>query len=115
MIGPKFYAWDRDGKPLAFGRLYTYNSRTNTPKATYQSEDQVVENTNPVILNGEGYANVYLSGSYKMVLKDKDENEIWSSDPVSASQPSEWINCFTATYNSPSTCHCAVVSPIERL
>ena len=100
MIGPKFYAWDKNGKPLAFGKLYTYQARTNDPKDTYQSEDQIVPNTNPVILNGEGYANVYLSGSYKMVLKDKDENEIWSSDPVSAAQPSEWVNCLSATYLS---------------
>lgn len=101
MIGPKFYARSRDDKPLAFGKLYTYQAQTNTPKPTYQSEDQVVENTNPVILNGEGYANIYLSGSYKMVLKDADENEIWSADPVTASQPNEWVNCLTATYASP--------------
>lgn len=100
MIGPKFYAWDRNGKPLAFGKLFTYQARTNVPKATYQSEDQVVENTNPVILNGEGYANVYLSGSYKMVLKDDKDNEIWSSDPVSSAQPEEWVICLTATYVS---------------
>jgi hypothetical protein len=100
MIGPKFYAWDHDGKPLAFGKLYTYQSRTNTPKATYQSEDQVVENTNPVILNGEGYADVYLAGSYKMVLKDSDDNEIWSSDPVTSASAEEWVNCFAATYVS---------------
>ncbi|AUR93157.1 coil containing protein [Vibrio phage 1.184.A._10N.286.49.A5] len=103
MIGPKFYAWDRNGKPLAFGKLYTYQARTNVPKATYQSEDRVVENTNPVILNGEGYANVYLDGSYKMVLKDKDENEIWSSDPVTSAQFEEWVNCLSATYLSPTT------------
>jgi hypothetical protein len=103
MIGPKFTAWDKNGNPLAFGRLYTYQARTNIPKPTYQSEDQVVENTNPVILNGEGYANIYLSGSYKMVLKDSDENEIWTSDPVSASQPEEWVNCLTATYLSPNS------------
>lgn len=101
MIGPKFYAWDRNGKPLAFGKLYTYQARTNIPKPTYQSEDKVVENTNPVILNGEGYANVYLDGSYKMVLKDKDENEIWTSDPVTESSPSEWVNCISAQYVSP--------------
>lgn len=103
IIPPKFYAWDRNGKPLAFGKLYTYQARTNTPKPTYQSEDQVVENTNPVILNGEGYANVYLDGSYKMVLKDQNDNEIWSSDPVSASQPSEWVDCRIATYISPDS------------
>lgn len=103
MIGPKFYAWDRNGKPLAFGKLYTYQARTNNPKDTYQSEDQIVPNSNPVILNGEGYANVYLSGSYKMVLKDADENEIWSSDPVSSAEPSEWVVCLTATYVSSTT------------
>ncbi len=103
IIGPKFYAWGRDGKPLAFGKLYTYQARTNVPKDTYQSEVQVVENPNPVILNGEGYANVYLSGSYKMVLKDADENEIWSSDPVSANEVSEWKNCLSTTYLSPTS------------
>lgn len=103
MIGPKFYAWDRNGKPLAGGKLYTYQARTNAPKATYQSEDAVVENTNPVILNGEGYANVYLVGSYKMVLKDDKDNEIWSSDPVTASEASEWGNCLSATYLSPTS------------
>ena len=103
MIGPKFYAWDRNGKPLAFGKLYTYQARTNVPKPTYQSEDQVVENSNPVVLNGEGYANVYLHGSYKMVLKDDNENEIWSSDPVSASKAEEWTNCQSATYLSSSS------------
>ncbi len=102
MIGPKFYAWDRNGKPLAFGKLYTYQARTNIPKATYQSEDMVVENTNPVILNGEGYANIYLDGQYKMVLKDKDENEIWTSDPVSSNKADEWVNCMFAAYVSPT-------------
>ncbi|ABV74286.1 hypothetical protein BA3_0001 [Thalassomonas phage BA3] len=100
MIGPKFYAWDRNGKPLAFGKLYTYEARTNVPKDTYKSEDQITPNTNPVILNGEGYADVYLDGSYKMVLKDDKDNEIWSSDPVTANQAQEWINCFAATYIS---------------
>jgi len=102
MIGPKFYAWDRNGNPLAFGKLYTYQARTNTPKPTYQSEDQVVENTNPVILNGEGYADVYLSGSYKMVLKDDKDNEIWSSDPVTAATAEEWNNCMPAEYVAPN-------------
>ena len=103
MIGPKFYGFGKDGTPLAFGKLYTYQARTNAPKDTYQSEDQEVANTNPVILNGEGYANVYLDGSYKVVLKDSDDNEIWSADPVTAQVAEEWINCLAATYLSPTS------------
>lgn len=103
IIGPKFYAWDRDGKPLAFGKVYTYKARTNAPQVTYQSEDAVVANTNPVILNGEGYGNIYLDGSYKVVVKDKDDNEIWTADPVTAQGGEEWVNCMTATYLSATT------------
>lgn len=103
IIGPKFYAWDRNGKPLAFGKVYTYQARTNTPRSTFQSEDAAVENTNPVVLNGEGYANIYLDGSYKIVVKDKDDNEIWTADPVSASGGEEWVNCMTATYLTSTT------------
>ena len=103
MIGPKFYAWDNDGKPLAFGKVYTYKARTNAPKDTYQSEDGVVANTNPVILNGEGYANIYLDGSYKIVVKDADNNERWTTDPVTAQGGEEWVNCVSASYLSGSS------------
>ena len=103
MIGPKFYAWDNDGKPLAFGKVYTYKARTNAPKDTYQSEDGVVANTNPVILNGEGYANIYLDGSYKIVVKDADNNERWTTDPVTAQGGEEWVNCVSASYLSPKS------------
>lgn len=102
MIGPKFYAWDDNGVPLAFGKLYTYQARTNVPKPTYTSEDQTVENTNPVILNGSGYADVYLDGSYKIVLKDVNDNEIWTADPVTPGAASEWQNTMSATYVSPT-------------
>ena len=98
IIGPKFYAWDRNGKPLAFGKIFTYQARTNTPKPTYQSEDQKVENTNPVILNGEGYANIYLSGSYKIVLKDDKDNEIWTADPVSEAADGNGLSYVLTAY-----------------
>lgn len=100
MIGPKFYGWDNDGNPLAFGKLYTYRTDTTELKDTYQGEGGVTPNTNPVILNGEGYANVYLSGSYNMILRDADDNDIWSQDPVSENNSSEWTNCTTVEYVS---------------
>ena len=101
MIGPKFYAFD-DGEIVPFARLYTYAARTNIPKKTYQSEDGIVENSNPIIMNGDGYADVYLDGSYKIVLKDADDVEIYTEDPVTGVTTSEWINCQDASYESPS-------------
>jgi len=106
MISPKFYAWDRNGKPLAFGKVYTYQARTNTPKPTYHSEDQIVPNTNPVILSGEGYADIYLDGSYKIVVKDSNDNEIWTADPVTqgGGDGSDTYSQFTLTgyYSTPT-------------
>jgi len=94
IIGPKFYAWDSDtGKPLAFGKVYTYQAGTNTPKATFTSEGGETQNANPVILNGAGYADIYLNGSYKVVVKDADDVEVWTSDPVSdpSQLQQEWV------------------------
>jgi hypothetical protein len=105
IIGPKFYAWDSDtGKPLAFGKVYTYAAGTNTPKATWQSEDGAVANTNPVILNGAGYADIYLRGRYKIVVKDEDDVEVWTADPVSdaSSLLQPWIEETAATQVAPN-------------
>jgi len=93
IIGPKFYAWASDtGAPLAFGKVFTYQAGTNTPKATFQSEDGVTENANPVILNGAGYAGIYLIGSYKIVVKDADDVEVWTADPVTSATREEVDN-----------------------
>ncbi|MGM0614760.1 MAG: SGNH/GDSL hydrolase family protein [Pseudomonadota bacterium] len=104
MTGPKFYAWDNStGKPLAFGKVYTYAAGTNTPKATYYSEDATVTNPNPVILNGAGYADIYLRGRYKIVVKDENDVEVWTSDPVSdaSSLLQPWIQETAAEQVAP--------------
>lgn len=103
IIGPKFRAWDpSDGTPLAGGKVYTYAAGTSTPKATYSTEAGDVENANPVILNASGYASIKLNGSYKIVVKDANDAEVWTEDPVSdASQLGlEWINQRDATQTS---------------
>lgn len=97
--GPKFYGWDTNGDPLAGGKLYTYESGgTSVPKVTYTGEDAATPNTNPVILNASGYADVYLEGSYNLVLFDADDNLVWSQDPVSNNTQNEWVYCQEASY-----------------
>lgn len=106
IIGPKFYAWDNDtGKPLAFGKVYTYEAGTNTPRPTWKNENGNAKNTNPVILNGAGYADIYLSGSYKIVVTDADDNVVWTQDPVSdaSGRNSEWLPPVSVKYETPTS------------
>lgn len=81
----KFRALDSNGDPLSGGKLYTYEAGTSTPKDTYTSEDESVANANPVILDANGYADVWLaSGSYKFVLTDSADVTQWTIDDVSS-------------------------------
>lgn len=100
MIMPKKYFFDKDGNPLAFGKVYTYQAGTTIDKVTYTTENGDVANPNPVILNGEGYATIYLDGSYNIVVDDQNDNNIWTEDPVSSNIAEEWVFCQTATYIS---------------
>lgn len=75
-----------NGKPLSGGKLYTYQAGTSTPFATYTDRSGLVANTNPVILDAAGRAPIFLSpGAYKFILKDKDDNTIWTQDNIDAS------------------------------
>ena len=75
--------FDNDGKPLAGGKLYSYQAGTSTPAATYTDESGDTPNTNPVVMDANGYADVWLGGSnYKLILKDSSDVELWSVDNV---------------------------------
>ena len=50
---------DLTGQPIIGGKLYTYLNGTVTPKATYLNPEGSQANTNPVILDGKGEANIY--------------------------------------------------------
>jgi microcystin-dependent protein len=82
----KFREDDNNGKPLAGGKLYSYAAGTSTPLATYFNQDLATghENTNPLILDASGRANVWIQDGvgYKFVLKDALDNTIWTQDSV---------------------------------
>lgn len=80
---PVFRAFDPDGAPLAGGKLYTYAAGSLTPLATYTDQGGGTENANPVILDANGSANVWLAqASYKMTLKDSEGNIQWTVDNI---------------------------------
>lgn len=95
--GP-FRAFDDVGNPLAFGKLYTYAGGTTTQKPTYNDATETSANTNPVILDAEGYANVWLTdGAYKFVLKDASDATLWTVDDISADSPASFGATITST------------------
>lgn len=80
---PKMQFFDANGNPLVGGKLYTYSAGTVTPLATYTDSTGASANTNPIILDSRGEANVWLgSASYKMVLKDSTDALIWTVDNI---------------------------------
>lgn len=84
---PKVQWIDQNGDPLAGGKLYFYTTGTSTPKDTYTTEALSVANANPVVADSTGtWSDIWLgSGDYKVVLKDQNDVQIWSADPVNES------------------------------
>ena len=82
---PKLQFFGTDGLPLVGGKLYTYAAGTTTPLASYTDHTGVTENTNPVILDSNGEADVWLpeTTSYKYILKDSNDVTLYTVDYVS--------------------------------
>src|ERR1700742_4441330 len=75
------------GLPLPFGKLFSYEAGTSTPQATWTDSTEVQQNANPIILNANGQAPVWLDPSltYKFRLTDALNNQIYVTDQVQGS------------------------------
>ena len=65
--------FDRCGKPLAGGKVYTYEANTTTAKTTYKDPYGLTPNTNPIILDAAGEADIYLDGTYRIRITDRND------------------------------------------
>lgn len=104
LLFPEFRAFDDTGAPLSGGLVYTYEAGTSTPKDTYTTSALSVANTNPVVLDSEGYptsGGIWLSGTYKIIIKDADgvqqgdTIDNYSNEPATAG-PAGTFNIVTA-------------------
>lgn len=78
---------DANGAPLSGGKLYTCAANSScpgTPQATYTDSTASVQNTNPIILDSSGKAQVWIGAlPYKLVLQDRNNIQQWTQDNVS--------------------------------
>ena len=108
---PKLQFFDANGAPLAGGLLYTYAAGSTTPLATYTDSTGLIANTNPIVLDSRGEANVWLGAAiYKFALYTSVGVLIWTVDNINGSTFSvnadgdgttlafSVVNGFTAIY-----------------
>jgi hypothetical protein len=80
---PKQQFFDDSGVPLAGGYIYTYEAGTDTMLATYTDSTGTVQNANPIVLDGAGRAEIWLSNAaYKFKLLKADATVVWTVDNI---------------------------------
>jgi hypothetical protein len=80
--------FDKCGKPLSGGEIYTYKVGSTEPKATYTDSKKTTPNTNPVQLDISGSAAIFLDGAYRVrvlsksgvLIEDIPFTESWISE-----------------------------------
>jgi hypothetical protein len=82
---PKQQIFGSDGAPLVGGKIYTYLAGTSTPATTYTDYSAGTANTNPIILDSFGQANIWLlsSTSYKFIVRTATEVLLYTVDNIS--------------------------------
>jgi hypothetical protein len=83
IVQPHQQFFGLDGKPLSGGMIWTYAAGTTTQQATYSDSSGTVPNTNPIILDVSGSADIWLLPTgYKFIAQDADGNLLWTVDNV---------------------------------
>ncbi len=78
----RFREINTDGTALSGGKVYTYEAGTTTPKTSYTSATGLTANANPVILDSRGSADIWISGTYKIVVTDSSDVTLYTTDSV---------------------------------
>lgn len=74
---------DANGSPLSGYKLYSYEAGTVTPLDTYTNFGAGTPNSNPVVLDSNGEAEIWIGTSaYKFVLTTAADVEVWTVDNV---------------------------------
>lgn len=90
---PYLQFFGNDTLPLAGGKIYTYVAAGGTfasPKATYTTEDESTENSNPIQLDSLGRpqpgGSIWIKGSYDIKITDALDNIIKETLDITAFQ-----------------------------
>lgn len=104
---------DSSGSPCAGCSLYSYAAGTTTPLATYTDTSATSQNTNPVVLDAAGGANIWVGPTaYKFILKDTLGTILWTVDQVNGTGPTNFaLQQGTGPVNGSNTTFTFVSAP----
>lgn len=111
---PKLQFLDANGNPLASGLLYTYFAGTTVPKTTYTTAAQTTANTNPIVLDARGEANVWLLAgeAYKFVLQNSSGVVQYTVDQVTAAGTMSTQNASSVNITGGTISGVTITGPI---
>lgn len=102
------------GRPLVGGKVFFYVAGTTTPKNTFKDRSQATANTNPVILDSNGEADIWLEvGYYKVVLKTSNDVTIWTADRIATDAGGLNVDDLIAAVNASQTAAGAAVAAVS--
>lgn len=87
--------------PSDGSKLFFFETGTSTPKDTYSDAAATTPNANPVIADANGvFPDIFIEGSYKAQLKDKNDAQHWEADPVASFSTSDQSTTIFSTVGS---------------
>lgn len=103
VVNPRAQFFANNGRPLIGGRIHTYVAGSSTRARTYKDAAKAQPNTNPIILDGRGEAQIYLAEGveYKFVVEDSKGALIYTQEPVYGAiwpNAAEWPSDATLSY-----------------
>lgn len=81
-LGAEFQGIDDNGNPLAGGLVYFYEATTTTDKDVFTDSTLNTKHFQPVVLDANGRAAIWMTGNYKVVLRDSAGVLIYDEDNV---------------------------------
>jgi len=110
----KFQFLDGNGNPLTAGKLYTYIAGTTTPLTTYTTAAGSTPNTNPIILDSAGRADIFLTAgsAYKFVLANAGNVTQYTVDNITAAGTMSTQNASAVTITGGTISGVTITGPI---
>ena len=92
-LSPQLF--DNSAEVLASGKIYFYETGTNTLKNTFSDNAEATANANPVVLDSAGrLPDVFYTGSARVVIKDSDDVQLEVIDPWIPPDPTGGTKAF---------------------